>query len=58
MHITTGTLKISHETGRSIYKFSCKSGGKQKMWTLNWNSQQIFEKSIQSVKFGKRAQFE
>ena len=35
VQVTTGSLKISHKICRSFHKFSRKSGGKRKMWTLN-----------------------
>ena len=51
-------LEISHKIGTSFHKFSRKSGGKWKKWTLNWNGHEIFEKKIQIVKLRKRVQFE
>ena len=58
LDISIETSKISDKIVRSFYKFSRKSGGKQKKWPLFWNGHQIFEKNIQNLKLAERAQFQ
>ena len=42
----------------SFHKLSCKSCSNMEIWILSRNTDHFFEKNIQMVKLGRRAQIE